>query len=910
MAPLLRICDLDLWDDQRIGAGEDWFAKIEEALNAASLAILLLSPDFLSSKFITEVEVPRLLERRFGEGLRFFPILVRKCNFELYPWLAQMEIRPQKAQTLALKSDPEIDVALTEIVKEMHGILNPVSLPPAAAGFVPMPPKIYTSKLPSTVPILFGRDDALEQLDRTWDNPLCHILELVAFGGVGKTSLVNNWLLGMAEKDFRGATWVYAESFYSQGAKEGGQASADTFIATALKDFGDQDPNLSSPWDKGRRLADLMRRERTLLILDGLEPLQFPAGEMKGRLKDPALETLLKELAVSNPGLVIITTRLEVAELQGYTQSRDPAKDPPVTVIDLENLSEEAGADLLEHLGVNGQRREMEEAAGEFRGHALALTLLGKYLVVVHEGDIRRRDEIPALSDEEEEGGHARRVMRAYEIWLKDRPELLEILRIMGLFDRPAEAGAIKAVRKAPAIEGLTSHLAKLPKEKWRYALKALRDLRLLDAFAPHNPYSLDCHPLVREYFGERLQKENPKAWKTGHSRLYEYHKSVAKKLPETVAELAPLYAAVVHGCRAGRHQEALGDVYMRRILQGNQFVSSKKLGALSADLTALAAFFDPPWETPAASLTPFDQSFILNQAGYRLWGLGRLQEALDPLQTALDRAIAREDWGNATAAANNLTNLTVELGELERAEALARQTLDLAESSGEKYKILVSQCFLAYALHQMGAQQEAGELFRQAEALQKESQPREPYLYSFRGFQFCDLLLDQGLYQEVLARMANIIKIAQRNQLLQDIGLDHLSLGEAYLAQGLDESERNLGKAAEHLSEAVDFLRRAGMQHFLALGLLGRAGFFRANRDWPQGHRDLEEALEMCQRSGMRLYEADCHLEYARLYLAQGNKEEARRSLAVAKPMIQQMGYHRRDREVEELEAQLSETS
>ena len=63
-------------------------------------------------------------------------------------------------------------------------------------------------------------------------------------------------------------------------------------------------------------------------------------------------------------------------------------------------------------------------------------------MAVVHDGDIHRRDEIPALTEEEEKGGHARRVMQAYEIWLKDSPELLEILRLMGLFDRPAEAGA------------------------------------------------------------------------------------------------------------------------------------------------------------------------------------------------------------------------------------------------------------------------------------------------------------------------------------------------------------------------------------------------------------------------------------------------------------------------------------
>jgi hypothetical protein len=55
-----------------------------------------------------------------------------------------------------------------------------------------------------------------------------------------------------------------------------------------------------------------------------------------------------------------------------------------------------------------------------------------------------------------------------------------------------------------------------------------------------------------------------------------------------------------------------------------------------------------------------------------------------------------------------------------------------------------------------------------------------------------------------------------------------------------------------------------------------------------------------------MRLYEADCHLEYARWYLASGDKPKARESLDKANKMIEEMGYHRRDKEVKELEAQL----
>jgi hypothetical protein len=55
-----------------------------------------------------------------------------------------------------------------------------------------------------------------------------------------------------------------------------------------------------------------------------------------------------------------------------------------------------------------------------------------------------------------------------------------------------------------------------------------------------------------------------------------------------------------------------------------------------------------------------------------------------------------------------------------------------------------------------------------------------------------------------------------------------------------------------------------------------------------------------------MGLHEADCHLEYARLYLARGEGEKAWESWEKAKGMIEGMGYHRRDRDVVEIDEQL----
>jgi len=55
-----------------------------------------------------------------------------------------------------------------------------------------------------------------------------------------------------------------------------------------------------------------------------------------------------------------------------------------------------------------------------------------------------------------------------------------------------------------------------------------------------------------------------------------------------------------------------------------------------------------------------------------------------------------------------------------------------------------------------------------------------------------------------------------------------------------------------------------------------------------------------------MKLHEADGRLESARLYLALGEKDQARESLAQANTIIEATGYHRRDRDVTEIESQL----
>jgi predicted ATPase len=480
------------------------------------------------------------------------------------------------------------------------------------------PKKISVARLPVTGSDVFGREEDIGFLDDAWANQRVNVITIVAWAGVGKSTLVNHWLRRMAAEHYRSAQLVFGWSFYRQGTS-GGTSSADEFLDAALHWFGDPDPRLGSAWEKGERLAKLVAQRRTLMILDGLEPLQNPPGPQEGRLREPSLQALLRELAAFNKGLCVITTRLAVADIADHERTSALRRD-------LEQLSCDAGAQVLRALGVKGHETELRRASDEFNGHCLALTLLGSYLTDAYNGDIRCRQEVLAhLGHDVRQGAHARKVMESYQSWFGEGPELA-ILRMLGLFDRPVNEKALGALLKRPSIRGLTETLTDLSLTERRTILAKLRRARLLAGEDPHNPGHLDTHPLVREYFGEQLRSQRTGAWKESNRRLYNYYKTLAPQLPDSFGEMEPLFLAVICACNAGLFREALHEVYIARIQRGNASFAAKVLGARGALLSVLAHFFeDRRWGSPVQigvvgqRLTEEDQLFILMQAALYL---------------------------------------------------------------------------------------------------------------------------------------------------------------------------------------------------------------------------------------------------------------------------------------------------
>ncbi|MGH8507854.1 MAG: SEFIR domain-containing protein [Gammaproteobacteria bacterium] len=432
---------------------------------------------------------------------RFIPVLLDSATEDAIPQPLRGDTRYRlKPFDLSVPGYLALYRELTAqpvVIKPPVGAL--ISLPPDGQSVVnplnPLPPRQVLSRfIPAYIsPILkyapeklIGREAETKLLKDAWakarkgTKKRPHVLTFVALGGEGKTSLVAKWAADLAHQDWPGCDAVFAWSFYSQGTREQTAASSDAFLKEALSFFGDAEMAASAQgaFDKGRRLARLVGERRALLILDGVEPLQYaPTSPTPGELKDQGLAALLKGLAATGQGLCIVTTRYSISDLRAYWQTTAPE-------VKLPRLSQTAGVALLKNLGVKGTQKELEKLVEDVKGHALTLNLLGTYLRDAHAGDIRKRDLVDLEEASDEQGGDAFRVIDAYVRWFESEGEkgkrALAVLRLLGLFDRPATADCLSALLKAPAIPDLTEALVGLSEAQRNVAYTRLEAAKLL----------------------------------------------------------------------------------------------------------------------------------------------------------------------------------------------------------------------------------------------------------------------------------------------------------------------------------------------------------------------------------------------------------------------------------------------
>lgn len=133
LRPLVRNENIELWDDSRISAGQNWKEEISKALKESQAAVLLISADFLASDFIYENELPPILHKAEEENTVVLPLIVSPCRYDENIELSRFQAVNEASRTVAELSEVEQERVFDKLRRIIESF-GPGSAPLAAPG--------------------------------------------------------------------------------------------------------------------------------------------------------------------------------------------------------------------------------------------------------------------------------------------------------------------------------------------------------------------------------------------------------------------------------------------------------------------------------------------------------------------------------------------------------------------------------------------------------------------------------------------------------------------------------------------------------------------------------------------------------------------------------------------------------
>ena len=120
LAMLKRSGAIDAWHDRKIPAGDELDGVIDSKLNAADVILLLVSPDFLASRYCYDVEVARAMERHREGFSRVIAVILRPCDWKSTPF-AKLLVTPTDGKPVTMW--PSRDEAFLNVVEQIRAVL-------------------------------------------------------------------------------------------------------------------------------------------------------------------------------------------------------------------------------------------------------------------------------------------------------------------------------------------------------------------------------------------------------------------------------------------------------------------------------------------------------------------------------------------------------------------------------------------------------------------------------------------------------------------------------------------------------------------------------------------------------------------------------------------------------------------
>lgn len=123
LATLIRSGDIEIWNDRRISAGQQWAREIDERLDSSQIVLLLVSAAFISSDYCYGIELTRALEKHNSGEARVIPIILRSVDWSGTPF-ANLQALPRDAKPIS--NWRNTDEALAKVVSEIGKVCNEI----------------------------------------------------------------------------------------------------------------------------------------------------------------------------------------------------------------------------------------------------------------------------------------------------------------------------------------------------------------------------------------------------------------------------------------------------------------------------------------------------------------------------------------------------------------------------------------------------------------------------------------------------------------------------------------------------------------------------------------------------------------------------------------------------------------
>jgi len=124
LKPLEKEGIIHRWDDTLIEPGQNWFNEIKRALTSAKVGIFLVSADFLASDFISEKELPDLLNAAEKRGTTIIPVIVNPCRFLKTKGLADFQAVNDPLKPLVNLTQGEQDAVFEKVANQVEKTLS------------------------------------------------------------------------------------------------------------------------------------------------------------------------------------------------------------------------------------------------------------------------------------------------------------------------------------------------------------------------------------------------------------------------------------------------------------------------------------------------------------------------------------------------------------------------------------------------------------------------------------------------------------------------------------------------------------------------------------------------------------------------------------------------------------------